>query len=194
MILILILMFLKIGFLGFGGGYAMLSLIQVEAITNGLTIAQFADMTVIDFIVPGPIAINSATYVGYILSVNSYGYIYMGLIGALIATMTVTIPSFVFAPALINNEEKINNNIYLKNTLTAVKGAAIGLIAAVAFNIFIENVLNIDNITQISSININYFLLVLTIIIFILMEKFKINPIILTIGAGIVGYLYYIIF
>lgn len=192
MILKLIWMFLKVGFLGFGGGYAMLSLIKSEAVLLGLTLDQFADMTVIDFLVPGPIAINSATYVGYILSMNTYGYVYLAFIGALIATLTVTIPSYLYAPTLINNEEKINKNIYLKNTLTVVKGAAIGLVAAVAFDIFIENVLNISSIWQIGNINVDYFLLGLTIITFFLIKKFKVNLIYLTIGAGVLGYVYYL--
>ncbi|MFZ2353496.1 chromate transporter [Paucilactobacillus nenjiangensis] len=64
MIIKIFLVFLKIGFLGFGGGYAMLSLIYHESSKFGMTMAQFADMNALDGIIPGPIAINSATYVG----------------------------------------------------------------------------------------------------------------------------------
>ena len=55
-------------------------------------------MNVLDFLIPGPIAINSATYVGYILSYQTYGYMLMAILGATIATLTVTIPSFIYAP------------------------------------------------------------------------------------------------
>ena len=64
MILLIFFTFLKIGFLGFGGGYAMLSLIFEEASKFGMTADQFADLNALDVLIPGPIAVNSATYVG----------------------------------------------------------------------------------------------------------------------------------
>lgn len=86
MIITLILAFLKIGFLGFGGGYAMLSLIYAESAHLGLSAAQFADLNALDGLIPGPIAINSATYIGQLTA---------GFSGALAATLTVCVPSLV---------------------------------------------------------------------------------------------------
>ena len=65
----LILVYLKIGMFGFGGGYAMLSLIQYEVVDHHhwLTLQQFTDVVAISQMTPGPIGINSATYVGYAL-------------------------------------------------------------------------------------------------------------------------------
>ena len=65
--------YLKIGFFGFGGGYAMLSLIQNEVVVQHawMTNAEFADIVAVSQITPGPIAINSATYVGYTVGISS---------------------------------------------------------------------------------------------------------------------------
>ncbi len=65
--------YLKIGFFGFGGGYAMLSLIQNEVVVQHgwMTNAQFADIVAVSQITPGPIAINSATYVGYTVGLQT---------------------------------------------------------------------------------------------------------------------------
>lgn len=71
----LFLSYLKIGFFGFGGGYAMLSLIQNEVVVQHawMSNAQFADIVAVSQITPGPIAINSATYVGYTVGLQAGG-------------------------------------------------------------------------------------------------------------------------
>ena len=75
----LFLMFLKIGFTSFGGGYGMMSMILDEGIARvGLTTAEFADMAALDLLCSGPVAVNAATYIGYIKG---------GWLGALLATM-----------------------------------------------------------------------------------------------------------
>lgn len=68
--------YLKIGFFGFGGGYAMLSLIQNEVVVQHawMTNAEFADIVAVSQITPGPIAINSATYVGYTVGMRAAAY------------------------------------------------------------------------------------------------------------------------
>ena len=84
----LFLSYLKIGFFGFGGGYAMLSLIQNEIVEQRgwLTATQFADIVAVSQITPGPIAINCATFTGYKKA---------GFVGALVATLGMIVPSFV---------------------------------------------------------------------------------------------------
>ena len=90
----LFLSYLKIGFFGFGGGYAMLSLIQNEVVVQHqwMTNAQFADIVAVSQITPGPIAINSATYVGYSVGIQT-GHIWCGILGSVIATFAVCLPS-----------------------------------------------------------------------------------------------------
>ena len=86
--------YLKIGFFGFGGGYAMLSLIQNEVVVQHawMTNAEFADIVAISQITPGPIAINSATYVGYTVGAQA-GNAWCGILGAALATFAVCLPS-----------------------------------------------------------------------------------------------------
>ena len=89
----LFLSYLKIGFFGFGGGYAMLSLIQNEIVEQRgwLTYAEFADIVAVSQITPGPIAINSATFVGYRTC---------GVLGSVAGTLGVVLPSFVLIYAI----------------------------------------------------------------------------------------------
>ena len=99
--------YLKIGFFGFGGGYAMLSLIQNEVVVQHqwLTNAQFADIVAISQITPGPIAINSATYVGYSVGMQT-GYVWCGVLGSAIATFAVCLPSLTLMIAVLHEAEK----------------------------------------------------------------------------------------
>ena len=93
----LFLTFFKIGLFGFGGGYAMLSLIQGEVVSEHawLTGAEFTDIVAVSQVTPGPIGINSATYVGY-AAVTHAGYsAAWGMLGSFLATLAVVLPSFL---------------------------------------------------------------------------------------------------
>ena len=92
----LILVYLKIGMFGFGGGYAMLSLIQYEVVDHyhWLTLQQFTDVVAISQMTPGPIGINSATYVGYTVTQSIWG--------AIAATVAVCLPSFILVPMSVS--------------------------------------------------------------------------------------------
>ena len=85
----LIYVYLKIGLFGFGGGYAMLSLIQFEIVDrhHWLTLQQFTDIVAISQMTPGPIGINSASYIGYSVTGSVWG--------AVVATVAVCLPSFL---------------------------------------------------------------------------------------------------
>ena len=90
----LLWVFVKIGVLGFGGGYAMLSLIQHEVVDNyaWMTTTEFADMVAISQMTPGPISINMATYVGYTAG---------GFLGSLLASFALCLPSIVMVIVII---------------------------------------------------------------------------------------------
>lgn len=171
MILIRILLaFLKIGFLGFGGGYAMLSMIYTESLELGLTAMQFADLNALDMIVPGPIAINAATYVGYL--VNTYP-------GAIIATIAVTIPSLVYVFIYVNAEKKLKDNTYFNTFIKTVKVASTGIILAAATNLIIDQ--------YVESSNHQIFITIILVSSLWLQLKKDVNPIIITIIAGVFG-------
>ena len=80
--------YLKIGLFGFGGGYAMLTLIEREVVGSGwITSQMFTDIVAISQMTPGPIGINSATYIGYVVG--------GGVLGSIVATLAVVLPPFV---------------------------------------------------------------------------------------------------
>ena len=178
--------FLKIGFLGFGGGYAMMSMILIECEKLSITLSQFADLNVLDMIVPGPIAINAATYVGYLHS---------GFWGSVAATLGVALPSFVIVIIVMHFIEKYRKNTVLDGILTGIKPAAVGLIAAAALMITKGIVFAPDTTLATFSANpigsISILLAGVFVVTAVANIKFKINPIILTLIAGVIGAIFY---
>ena len=100
----LIWAYLKIGLFGFGGGYAMLALIEREIVGPGWVSEQmFTDIVAISQMTPGPIGINSATYIGYVAPgqySEALSSPLFGILGSLICTLVVVIPSFVLVDGL----------------------------------------------------------------------------------------------
>lgn len=119
----LFLSYLKIGFFGFGGGYAMLSLIQDEIVVRRgwLTGAEFADIIAVSQITPGPIAINSATYIGYTVA---------GVWGSIIATFAVCLPALTIMILFTRFFLKLHNNRYISGAVAGMKPVAIGMIVS----------------------------------------------------------------
>ena len=95
--------YLKIGIFGFGGGYAMLSLIQADVVDRygWISSQEFTDIVAISQMTPGPIGINSATYIGY-TAIHNAGYSpAMAVFGSCLTTFAVCLPSFLRAGHLI---------------------------------------------------------------------------------------------
>lgn len=132
--LALFVAFLKIGLFGFGGGYAMLPLIQHEVVDTHqwITVSDFTDIVAISQTTPGPIAFNSATYIGY-SAVTEMGYASgYGVIGSAICTLAVSIPSLILMTLVTAFFFKLKNNPWLQSALSILKPAIIGLIASAA--------------------------------------------------------------
>ena len=121
----LFISYLKIGFFGFGGGYAMLSLIQNEIVVqNGwLTNAEFADIVAISQMTPGPIAINSATYVGYSIA---------GFWGAVVATISVCMPALTLMILITKFFLRLRNNHVFSSVIMAMRPVVVGMIISAA--------------------------------------------------------------
>ena len=135
MFLNLFLTFLKIGAFTFGGGYAMLPLIQEAVLTkNWATEEELINFVAVSESTPGPFAVNMATYVGV-----SQG----GIPGALCATLGVVVPSFVIILIVANFFEKFKENRIVSGCMTGLKSTVIGLIAAallsMASTVFVPN-------------------------------------------------------
>lgn len=126
--------FFKIGLFGFGGGYAMLPLIQQEVVDthHWISVADFTDIVAVSQTTPGPIAFNSATYIGY-SAVTDMGFgTFHGIIGSAVCTLAVSIPSLVIMTVVCAFFARLNNNPWMRASLSVLKPAVIGLIAAAA--------------------------------------------------------------
>lgn len=117
--------YLKIGFFGFGGGYAMLSLIQNEVVVQNawMSNAEFADIVAVSQMTPGPIAINSATYVGYTVA---------GFWGAVVATISVCLPALTLMILITRFFLSLRRNRYVKDIIAGMRPVVIGMIGSAA--------------------------------------------------------------
>lgn len=166
----LFFIFVRIGAIGFGGGYAMLSIIGNEMLSLGMTVEQFADLTALDLVVPGPIAINAATYVGFL---------YDGIWGALAATLAICVPCYVIVLTVMFFLDKFRKNSFMQAFLSGVKPAAVGLIAASALMIAAEVLFPAGQV--------NYLCIFVFAAVGVAAIKFKIDPIVLTLASGAFG-------
>lgn len=176
--------FFKVGIFGFGGGYAILPMIYQEVQTFGiLTAADFSNLVALSQVTPGPIAINAATYVGFRSA---------GLIGSVIATSAVALPSLLLimiALAFINH---FRNNVYVQSVLKGIKPATVGLMAS-AFGFMAMTALVVDTEAGMLDIiahpvdNIDFIALAIFVVIFLLIKLTRLGAITLTIVGGALG-------
>lgn len=165
--------FFVIGLFTFGGGYAMLSLIQNEVVVNRawVTAQEFTDMVAISQMTPGPIGINSATYVGYAVTGNVFG--------SLVATIAVSLPSFIIILLICRIYAKFKESNLFASLLKTLRPVVIGMIGAAAgILVTPENF-------------IDWTSWVLFAGSFIACQWVKMSPILVIILAGAIGYLIY---
>ena len=188
----LFISFFKIGLFGFGGGLAILSLIQHEVLAYGwLTEQEFVDIVAISQVTPGPIGVNCATYVGY----TATGTVW----GSVLATGALVLPSLIIMLTLckvyVLLSTRFADNVYFQNTLRYLRFAVLGLIAAAAL-------LLITPATFIDEWSIVLFaaVFVLTILPQLVRSKSPVvqrvvstlsHPILLIALAGVAGYVIY---
>ena len=173
--------FFIIGMFTIGGGYAMLSLIQAEVVTKHgwLTEQAFTDIVAISQMTPGPIGINSATYVGYTV-VHDMGYSQIvSVLGSLTTTIALVLPSFIIFFIIVRMIAKFGNSPVFKGVMNVLKPAVAGLIGAAAIILITP-----ENF-------IDAWSWVIFAAAFALSWWGKANPILLIICAGIAGYVIY---
>lgn len=126
--------FFKIGLFGFGGGYAMISMIQGSVVTDyhWMTNGQFTDIVAVSQMTPGPIGINSATYVGYTSVVNAGYDPVWGVVGSLISTFAVVLPSFILMLLISRFLMKFKDHPMVESMFSLLRPAVVGLLAAAA--------------------------------------------------------------
>lgn len=179
--------FFKIGLFGFGGGYAMISMIQAEVVSNHgwMTNGEFTDIVAISQSTPGPIGINSATYVGYTSVVNAGYSSLWGALGSLIATFAVVLPSLILMLAISRFFMKYKNHPAVEHTFMGLRPAVVGLLAAAALLL-----MNAENFSAPGENPWQFFISVgLFLFAFIGQMVYKMNPVLLLVLCGISGLL-----
>ena len=133
----LFITFFIIGMFTIGGGYAMLSLIQNEVVTvhGWIDYGTFTDIVAISQMTPGPIGINSATYIGYQVLANSGASEFTCILGSFTATFAVVLPSFIIVLALCKVYEKWKDHYLFKGVMSGLKPATLGLIGTAALSL-----------------------------------------------------------
>ena len=181
--------FLKIGLFSFGGGYGMLSVIQGEVVSRHawLSASEFTDIVAISQMTPGPIGINSATYVGYTAVMNATGSEALAVTGSLVASFAVMLPSIVLMLVVCRYLLKYSKHPNVEAVFKGLRPAVVGLVASAALLLMTE-----DNFGSPSDTPLQFWVSVaLFVAAFVAMKFFKISPILILVLAGIFGGVFY---
>lgn len=176
MLLSLYITFFKIGLFSFGGGYAALPLIEQEVVgaNTWLSLNEFNDLITISQMTPGPIAINSATFVGTRVA---------GVVGGLVATLGCVTPSAIIVGILSFIYKKYKDLDSISNVLYFLRPAIIAMILIAGVDILRTAVFDVNDINM---ANANYYMLALFIFSFVIMLRKKVDPIKIMLLSGFI--------
>ena len=179
----LFISFLKIGAFSFGGGYAAMPIIQSEVVDTykWLTVEEFTDLITISQMTPGPIAINSATFVGIRIG---------GVVGAAVATLGCILPSTILLIFLAWMYKKYKKLTVIQSILSVLRPAVVVMIAISGIKI-LESALGINGF---SMENFKIHMLAIFIICMVLLLKYNKNPIFVMVLAGLLNLFYNVLF
>ncbi|MDE6026839.1 MAG: chromate transporter [Muribaculaceae bacterium] len=194
----LIWAYLKIGIFGFGGGYAMLSLVEKAVVGPGwISETMFTDIVAISQMTPGPIGINSATYIGFaapsIADPALSGW-WWGILGSVLATLAVTVPSFILVLYASHFIRRHHESGAIKAIFSGLRPVVVGLIASAAIMLMNAANFNPRGINWQLWTNIAICAAAFLLAYFPIpfgKKKVKIHPILIIIAAGLVGLLIY---
>ena len=181
--------FFKIGLFSFGGGYGMLSVIQGEVVTRHcwLSSSEFTDIVAVSQMTPGPIGINSATYVGYTAVLNSGAPEWLAVIGSVVTSFAVMLPSIVLMLLVSRFFMKYSKHSSVEDIFKALRPAVVGLIASAALLLMTK-----ENFGSPSETPLQFVVSVaLFVTAFVAMKFFKVSPILILILAGAFGGVFY---
>ncbi|HAN22023.1 MAG: chromate transporter [Clostridiales bacterium GWF2_36_10] len=175
--------FFKIGLFSIGGGYAALPLIQEQIVDkyHWITPEVYADVITISQMTPGPIAINSATFVGVKVG---------GPLGAVVATLAFILPSVIIISIIGYLYYKYRKLSVLKSVLTGLRPAVVGLIASAGISIIILSFWKSGQVS-LNLGDINIFSVIVFASSLFVMRKYKSNPILIMSIAGLAGGFFY---
>lgn len=181
--------FFKIGLFGFGGGYGMLSLIQNEVVENHQWISnsEFTDIVAVSQMTPGPIGINSATYVGYKAIENVGMSRTQAIFGSLLASFSVMLPSFILMLLISAFFMRYKDHNSVQTVLKWLRPVVVGMLAAAVLLL-----LNEENLGAFNKDNLQLYVSIgLFALAFVATYFWKIGPIKVILLAGLFGGLFY---
>lgn len=176
LLLDLFVRFFKIGLIGFGGGWAVLAMIEKEIVEDArwLTPGEYTNLVAMAGSSPGPISVNAATYVGHKVA---------GFPGALVATVAVVMPPFMVMSAIAYFAFRYMNNQYVKSFLNGLKAAVIALIT-LSLYLTAKGVLG-----ELSTPPRVLAALAIAACVVVGVEVFRLNILVMLLAAGMVGLL-----
>lgn len=179
----LFIRFFQIGLFSIGGGYAIIPLIQEQVVHayKWLTIQEYTDIITISQMTPGPLVVNTASFVGIRIA---------GFWGAVAATVGSILSGFFLSIFLYNFFKKHKNIESISNVLRALRSSSVGLIASAASTILLLAFFGTSTL-QIQNASINIMAVVVFISALFLLRKYKLNPILIMVLSGIVGLFLY---
>lgn len=195
----LIWAYIKIGIFGFGGGYAMLSLVEKIVVSDNQWISEqmFTDIVAISQMTPGPIGINSATYIGYVaphLYDAGLSSPIWGILGSIAATLAVTVPSFFLVLYCSHFIRRHHESGVIKAIFSGLRPVVVGLIASAAIMLMNAANFNPNGETRQLIASIIICAVAFCLVYFPIKwggKSIKIHPILVIILAGLTGYLLY---
>lgn len=181
--------FLRIGIFNFGGGYAMIALIQNEVVTrNGwMTMQEFVDMVAVSQMTPGPIGINVATYAGYTAVLHAGYSVPMAVLGSFIASFSVILLPVVAMILVTRFLMKMQEKPAVQTMLKTLRITFVGLIAAAALLL-----LTPESFGSPSQDTLQFIIsVVIFLTVFIAAFRYKVSPILLLVLSGVAGFIIY---
>ncbi len=181
--------FLRIGIFNFGGGYAMIALIQNEVVTrNGwMTMQEFVDMVAVSQMTPGPIGINVATYAGYTAVLHAGYSVPMAVLGSFIASFSVILLPVVAMILVTRFLMKMQDKPAVQTMLKTLRITFVGLIAAAALLL-----LTPESFGSPSQDTLQFIIsVVIFLTVFIAAFRYKVSPILLLVLSGVAGFIIY---
>ena len=175
--------FFQIGLFSIGGGYAAMPLIQNQVVNihPWLTMTQFADIMTIAEMTPGPIAINSATFVGIQVA---------GLPGAIVATLGCVVPSCIIVLTLAYVYYRFRGLSIVQGILTGLRPAVVAMIASAGLSLLIMALYG-ERAIPTDVFRLDFIALVLFAVGFFVLRKWKPNPLWVMAGCGAAGVILY---
>lgn len=171
---LLFIEFSKIGVFAIGGGYAALPfLYYLQTQYNWFTVDELTNMIAVSNITPGPIGINMATYTGYTTA---------GILGSIIATSSIVLIPFIITITITKLFSKFQDNTTVKNVFVGLRAAACALLISIGLKLLYKEI-----IIDYSNLNIDYYSLILFILLIVPFSFMKKNPLLIILAGAIGG-------